>query len=116
MSQSGAPPEGPEQLSQPPRLRVAVLSPAGVVSPAVASAGARALPESVVTWCFLLLARAPVTGSEDSLTSAKVPFPKWVTLAGTRVRTGMYQKRTLFETLSQTEDGKYWMTSLMCKI
>lgn len=67
-------------------------------------------------WCFPLLVWTPVTGSEDGLTSAKAPFPKQVTVAGTRVRAGVYQKQTLFEALSQTEKGKYWMTSLVCRI
>ena len=57
--------------------------------------------------------RTPVTGLEDMLTSAKVPFPKQVTLAVTRVRTGMDPKGTLFETLSHTEKGKYGMVLYM---
>ena len=67
---------------------------------------------SVVTRCFLLLVRTPVTGLEATLTSAKVPFPKQVMLAGASVRTGMDPKGTLFETLSQTEKGKYGVVSL----
>ena len=108
-------PEGLEQPPQPPRPRVAVPSPAGGVASS-GLCGRAGPPWACRHVAFPASGEAPVTESQDSLTSAKVPFPKRVTLAGTRVRTGMYQKRALFETRSQTEEGKYWMTCLTCRI